>query len=90
MEEMDESSRKKCDIRMVYDVKYIENLIKSLRWFIDIVFLLKNGVQNEEFISVTFELNLLSQTDIFGKLEHFLKARILQKVTHSSGKSLQN
>ena len=64
---------KKCDIRMVYDIKYIENLIKSLQWFIDIVFLSKkkNGVENEEFISVTFELNLLSQTDIFGKTRAF-------------------
>ena len=64
--------------------------IKSLRWFIDIVFLLKKAVQNEEFISITFELNLLSQTDIFGKLEHFLKVTVLQKLTHSFGKSLQN
>ena len=75
---------------MTSNAVIIENLIKSLRWFIDIVFLLKNGVQNEEFISVTFELNLLSQTDIFGKLEHFLKVGILQKLTHSFGKSLQN
>ena len=37
--------------------------IKSLQWFIDIA-LLKKRFKNKEFISIRFELNLLSQTDI--------------------------
>ena len=49
---------KKCDIRLVYDIEHTKNFEMV---FLTLCFFTKNSLKNREFISTSFELNLLSQ-----------------------------